>query len=75
MTKYEPHSCSKPVTAVKKISLVLKVSNSGLCWSLEYLEHPSDQTQRVHKSKWNVFKDVRNVSDLLGILGRWGQGW
>lgn len=29
MTKYEPHSCSKTVTAVKKISLVLKVSNFG----------------------------------------------
>lgn len=38
MTKYEPHSWSKTVAAVKKISFLLKVSNSGLCCSLGYLE-------------------------------------
>lgn len=31
MTKYEPHSCSKIVMAVKAISLALMVSNLGFC--------------------------------------------
>lgn len=34
MTKYEPRSRSKIIVAVKKISFVLLVSNSGLCLGL-----------------------------------------
>lgn len=35
MTKYEPHSCSEIVRAVKAISLVLMVSNLGFCDGLK----------------------------------------
>ena len=52
MTKYEPHSRSKIVMAVKAISLSLMVSNFKVLWWSPGQGTYDDQTLWAHKSKW-----------------------
>lgn len=56
MTKYEPHSCSEIVRAVKSISLVLVVSYLGVCDGLKGKKIVVDKPYVPIKANESLFK-------------------
>lgn len=61
ITKYEPHSCSKIVMAVKAISLVLVVSNLGFSDGLQGKELVVAKPYEPIKAIESLFKRMSGM--------------
>lgn len=61
MTKYEPHSCSKIVMAVKAISVALVVSNSGFSDGLQGKELVVSKLYEPIKAIESLFKRMSGM--------------
>lgn len=61
MTKYEPHSCSKIVMAVKAISLAFKISNLGFSDGLQGKELVVAKPYEPIKANESLFKRMSGM--------------
>lgn len=68
MTKYEPHSRSKIVMAVKKISLALVVSNSGFSAGLWGKELMVTKPYEPIKANESLFKRMSGMCPICWVF-------